>query len=141
MSRQFISKIIALLAGIVLLTVAYSHNKDSLYVISGNAYGTNWIIKSPEYIADHHRDNIEKILSEIDYVASNYKEDSEIAIINNSTNTYDFISEDLFNILNIAKDVEKKSQGFYNIMLGKVSSNLGFSPTFNKELVHKKDDT
>jgi thiamine biosynthesis lipoprotein len=140
-SRQFISKIIALLAGIVLLTVAYSHNKSSSYVISGNAYGTNWIIKSPEYIADHHTDNIEKILSEIDYIASNYKEDSEIAIINNSTNTYHFISEDLFNILNIAKDVEKKSKGFYNIMLGKVSSNLGFSPTFNKELVHKKDDT
>ena len=141
MSRQFISKIIALLAGIALLTVAYSHNKDSLYVISGNAYGTNWIIKSPEYIADHHKVNIEKILSEIDYVASNYKEDSEIAIINNSTNTYHFVSDDLFNILNIAKDVEKKSEGFYNIMLGKISSNLGFSPTFNKKLVHKKDDT
>jgi thiamine biosynthesis lipoprotein len=140
-SRQFISKIIALLAGIVLLTVAYSHNKASSYVISGNAYGTNWIIKSPEYIADHHRDNIEKILSEIDYVASNYKEDSEIAIINNSTNTYHFISEDLFNILNIAKEVEEKSFGFYNILLGKISSNLGFSPTFGNELVHKKNSS
>ena len=117
MSRHFISKIIALLAGIVLLTVAYSHNKDSLYVISGSAYGTNWIIKSPEYIADHHKVNIEKILSEIDYVASNYKEDSEIAIIKNSTKTNHIVSDDHYNILKIAKDVENKSQGFYNIML------------------------
>ena len=37
--------------------------------------------------------------------------------------------------------MELKSEGFYNIMLGKISSNLGFSPTFNKNLIQKKVST
>ena len=47
----------------------------------------------------------------------------------------------MFNILSIAKEVEIQSLGFYNILLGKISSNLGFSPTFGKELVHKKNSS
>ena len=40
--------------------------------------------------------------------------------------------------LKIAKDVEIVSEGFYNIMLGKVSSNLGFAPDFGQKVVQKK---
>ena len=141
MTRFFISKIIALIAGIVLVIVAYTHNFNSLYVISGKAYGTSWSISSSEYIGDHHKEKIEFIINKIDYVASNYKEDSEIALINKNFKEYQFISDDLFKILMIAKDVELKSEGFYNIMLGKISSNLGFSPTFNQNLIQKKTST
>ena len=141
MTRFFISKIIALIAGIVLVIVAYTHNFNSLYVISGKAYGTSWSISSSEYIGDHHKEKIEFIINKIDYVASNYKEDSEIALINKNFKEYQFISDDLFKILIIAKDVELKSEGFYNIMLGKISSNLGFSPTFNQNLIQKKTST
>ena len=141
MTRFFISKIIALIAGIVLVIVAYAHNFNSLYVISGKAYGTSWSISSSEYIGDHHKEKIEFIINKIDYVASNYKEDSEIALINKNFKEYQFISDDLFKILIIAKDVELKSEGFYNIMLGKISSNLGFSPTFNQNLIQKKTST
>ena len=141
MTRFFLSKIIALLAGIVLVIVAYNHNSNSLYQINGNAYGTSWTISSSEYISDHHKEKIEIIINKIDYVASNYKKDSEIALINKNFKEYQFISNDLFNILAIAKDVELKSEGFYNIMLGKISSNLGFSPTFNQNLIQKKIST
>ena len=141
MTRFFISKIIALIAGIVLVIVAYTHNFNSLYVISGKAYGTSWSISSSEYIGDHHKEKIEFIINKIDYVASNYKEDSEIALINKNFKEYQFISDDLFKILIIAKDVELKSEGFYNIMLGKISSNLGFSPTFNQNLIQKETST
>ena len=141
MGRQLISKIIALTAGISLLFIAYNHNQNNLYEINGEAYGTSWTIKSTKYIGDNHKDNIKKIISRIDYVASNYKEDSEIAQINTSDDRYHFISDDLFNILTIAKEVEYISDGFYNITLGKVSSNLGFSPDFGRELIHKKDKT
>ena len=141
MTRFFVSKIIALLAGIVLIIVAYTHNSNSLYVITGNAYGTTWTISSSEYIGDHHKEKIEFIINKIDYVASNYKEDSEIALINKNFKEYQFISNDLFNILMIAKDVELKSEGFYNVMLGKISSNLGFAPTFNQNLIQKKTST
>lgn len=134
MTRNLFSKLIALIAGIILLVVAYNHNQKSLYEISGSAYGTRWSISSTEYISDFHKNNIISIINRIDYVASNYKEDSEIAIIN-FTQGNDFkISSDLLNILIIAKDVEISSDGFYNIMMGKISGQLGFSPDFNNTL-------
>ena len=58
MSRQLISKLVALIAGIALILVAYNHNQSSIYLINGNAYGTTWSIKSSEYIGDHHKENI-----------------------------------------------------------------------------------
>ena len=79
MSRYLFSKIIALLAGISLLAVAYFHNANSVYSISGNAYGTYWSVSSSEYIGDHHKEEIKKIINKIDFVASNYKPKSEIS--------------------------------------------------------------
>lgn len=134
MTRNLFSKLIALIAGIILLVVAYNHNQKSLYEISGSAYGTRWSISSTEYISDLHKNNIISIINRIDYVASNYKEDSEIAIINFSQGNDFKISADLLNILIIAKDVEISSDGFYNIMMAKVSGQLGFSPDFNNTL-------
>jgi len=133
-TRNLFSKLIALIAGIILLVVAYNHNQKSLYEISGSAYGTRWSISSTEYISDLHKNNIISIINRIDYVASNYKEDSEIAIINFSQGNDFKISSDLLNILIIAKDVEISSDGFYNIMMAKVSGQLGFSPDFNNTL-------
>ena len=138
MTRNLFSKLIALIAGIILLVVAYNHNQKSLYEISGSAYGTRWSISSTEYISDLHKNNIISIINRIDYVASNYKEDSEIAIINFSQGNDFKISSDLLNILIIAKDVENSSDGFYNIMMGKVSGQLGFSPDFNNTLNQEK---
>lgn len=138
MTRNLFSKLIALIAGIILLVVAYNHNQKSLYEISGSAYGTRWSISSTEYISDLHKNNIISIINRIDYVASNYKEDSEIAIINFSQGNDFKISSDLLNILIIAKDVENSSDGFYNIMMGKVSGQLGFSPDFNNTLNQTK---
>jgi thiamine biosynthesis lipoprotein len=133
-TRNLFSKLIALTAGIILLIVAYNHNLKSLYEISGTAYGTRWSITSTEYISDLHKNNIISIINRIDYVASNYKKDSEIALINFSQKNNFKISKDLLNILTIAKDVEGSSNGFYNIMMAKVSSQLGFSPRFNNSL-------
>ena len=138
MTRNLFSKLIALIAGIILLVVAYNHNQKSLYEISGSAYGTRWSISSTEYISDLHKNNIISIINRIDYVASNYKEDSEIAIINFSQGNDFKISSDLLNILIIAKDVENSSDGFYNIMMAKVSGQLGFSPDFNNTLNQTK---
>jgi len=137
-TRNLFSKLIALIAGIILLVVAYNHNQKSLYEISGSAYGTRWSISSTEYISDLHKNNIISIINRIDYVASNYKEDSEIAIINFSQGNNFKISSDLLNILIIAKDVENSSDGFYNIMMAKVSGQLGFSPDFNNTLNQTK---
>ena len=68
-------------------------------------------------------------------VASNYKPNSEIALLNQRPlETPITISSDLYNILEIAKDIYNISDGFYDISLGKVSSKLGFAPSFNQDL-------
>ena len=141
MSRYFFSKVIALFAGIILLLIAYNHNANSLYVISGNAYGTTWSVTSPQYIADNHKEAIKDIINDIDYVASNYKSESEISKINMNFNEFQFISDELFDILKIAKNVEDISEGYYNIMLGKISSTLGFAPDFGKNVLQKNLST
>jgi thiamine biosynthesis lipoprotein len=141
LSRKLISKLIALCVGLFCVFIAYNSNSNKTYSISGNAYGTSWSIVSSSYIADHHEKNIIKIIDHIDFVASNYKINSEIAIINKQpTNTELYISNDLYNILNIAEDINKLSNGAYNIMLGKVSSKLGFAPDFNMDLIQDKED-
>jgi thiamine biosynthesis lipoprotein len=141
LSRKLISKLIALCVGLFCVFIAYNSNLNKTYSISGKAYGTSWSIVSSSYIADHHEKNIIKIIDHIDLVASNYKINSEIAIINKQpTNTELSISNDLYNILNIAEDINKLSNGAYNIMLGKVSSKLGFAPDFNMDLIQDKED-
>ena len=141
LSRKLISKLIALCVGLFCVFIAYNSNSNKTYSISGNAYGTSWSIVSTSFIADHHEKNIIKIIDHIDFVASNYKINSEIAIINKQpTNTELYISNDLYNILNIAEDINKLSNGAYNIMLGKVSSKLGFAPDFNMDLIQDKED-
>jgi thiamine biosynthesis lipoprotein len=86
------------------------------------------------YLNDVHKSNIKEIINKIDYVASNYKVDSEISIINNKNSNIELkISDDLYNILSLANKVEELSNNAYDIKLGKLSSNLGFSPNFNKK--------
>ena len=68
-------------------------------------------------------------------VASNYKPNSEIALLNQRPlDTPITITSDLYNILEIAIDIHNISDGFYDISLGKVSSELGFAPSFNQDL-------
>ena len=62
-----------------LTIVAYNHNQTSIYQINGQAYGTSWSVVSSQYIGDHHKNNIINIINNIDFVASNYKNNSEIS--------------------------------------------------------------
>ena len=140
LSRKVISKIIALIVGLFCIYIAYSSNTNKTYKINGSAYGTSWSVVSTSFIADHHEKNIIKIINHVDEIASNYKIDSEIAIVNQLPADEELtISSDLFNILNIASEINKLSNGSYNIMLGKISSRLGFAPNFDKDL-NQSDD-
>ena len=81
--RQFISKIFAFLVGLGCIYIAYEYNSKSNTILTGSIYGTYWKLNSTEYVSDKHSTNIKNILNRIDYIASNYKEDSEVAIVNN----------------------------------------------------------
>jgi thiamine biosynthesis lipoprotein ApbE len=135
--RSYISKLIALFVGFLCLVIAYNHNSSSTYIFKGEAYGTTWTLTTTKYLNDSHKIAIKDIIKKIDYVASNYKEDSEIAKINSSPNSTDIkVSNDLFKILEIANNISALTNNSYDIKLGKYSSSLGFSPTFNKTYLH-----
>ena len=85
LTRFAISKIIALVVGLLCLLIAYNYNTNNSFTINGSAYGTSLSITSSEFIADHHHKNIIKIINDIDMIASNYKSNSEVNIINNNT--------------------------------------------------------
>lgn len=124
-----------MLVGLLCIFLAYNFNSKNTFQVSGYAYGTTWSITSTEYIADHHEKKIQNIINNIDMMASNYKPDSEIALINNSpVNTDLLVSDGLFHILSIAQSISKESDGYYDITLGKTSSSMGFSPDFEKNV-------
>ena len=130
-NRQFISKIFAFFVGIGCVYIAYEFNNKSNTVLNGSIYGTSWTINSSDYISDYHQANIKKILTSIDYLASNYKDNSEVSILNtNPLNEYFDISDQLNELITIAESVKSKSNGFYDITLGKISASNGFSPNF-----------
>ena len=58
LTRFAISKIIALVVGLLCLLIAYNYNTNNSFTINGSAYGTSWSITSSEFIADHHHKNI-----------------------------------------------------------------------------------
>ena len=141
LTRFAISKIIALVVGLICLLIAYNYNTNNSFTINGSAYGTSWSITSSEFIADHHHKTIIKIINDIDMVASNYKSDSEVSIVNNNAVDNEFIiSNHLYKILSIAKEVHIKTDGLYDITLGKLSSKMGFSPDFDKDLLHSSNN-
>ena len=135
LSRQFISKIFAFAIGLLCVYTAYEFNSKSNTVLNGSIYGTSWNITSSDYIADHHLTKIKEILNSIDYIASNYKDDSEVAHINKKPlNTKLKISSDLEFLISTANTISKQTNGLYDITLGKISASKGFAPNFDEDL-------
>ena len=135
LKRSYISKLIALFVGLSCLVIAYNHNSSNKFIYKGTAYGTTWSVTTTKYLNDSHKLTIKDIIRKIDYVASNYKEDSEIAKINSLPDSLNIgVSKDLYQILDIANEISNLTNNAYDIKLGKYSSSLGFSPTFNKDL-------
>ena len=90
----------ALIVGIICIYIAYQSNNNALYSYSGNAYGTTWSIKSNSFISDKHLNEIKKIITKVDFIASNYKNDSEVAFLNFSDiNREIFVSDDLYYLI------------------------------------------
>ena len=106
LKRSYISKLIALFVGLSCLVIAYNHNSSNKFIYKGAAYGTTWSVTTTKYLNDSHKLTIKDIIRKIDYVASNYKEDSEIAKINSLPDSLNIgVSNDLYQILDIANEI------------------------------------
>ena len=130
MDRYTFSKLIALVAGILCVVIAIQHNKNTSYLISGSIYGTTWSITSDRYI---NKSDIQETLNNVDFIASNYKENSLINTLNKKRNYLHEVKNEpgLCAMLNAAKFVESSIDS-YRIGLGHISANNGFAPIFNE---------
>jgi len=126
MSNKILLKII-IFSFISLLIGCKNH---SSYLISGNAFGTIYHIQieSDKKINKSKIElNINDIIYNIDIIASNYSESSEIALFNNLNSTnFKFISHHLFEILKKANQVSDLTNGYFDITVGDQKIKKGF---------------
>ena len=126
MSNKILIKII-IFSFISLLIGCKNH---SSYLISGNAFGTIYHIQieSGKKINKSKIElNINDIIYNIDIIASNYSESSEIAVFNNLNSTnFKFISHHLFEILKKANQVSDLTNGYFDITVGDQKIKKGF---------------
>ena len=139
MNRLIASKILAISVGLLCVLLAYEHNKSSTYEIGGKIYGTYWKLVSTNYISDSTKTAIIDELDRIDFIASNYKIQSELSLINSSAaNTRIKISEDLYTLLSLAEELNKISKGAYDVTLGSMVIQGGFGPDSSNDIYDSK---
>ena len=109
--------------------IAYSYNKSATYEASGSIFGTYWKLVSTEYIPDSLIRSIKDELNRIDLIASNYKVTSELSRINKSTINKEInISPEMYLLLSFGENLNQITNGLYDITLGSLIINEGFSP-------------
>jgi len=139
LNRLIASKILAISVGLLCVLLAYEHNKSSTYEIGGKIYGTYWKLVSTNYISDSTKTAIIDELDRIDFIASNYKIQSELSLINSSAaNTRIKISEDLYTLLSLAEELNKISKGAYDVTLGSMVIQGGFGPDSSNDIYDSK---
>ena len=139
MNRLIASKILAISVGLFCIFLAYEHNKSSTYEIGGRIYGTYWKLVSTNYISDITKKSITDELNRIDLIASNYKIESELSRVNAApVNTKIKISRDLHTLLSLAEDLNKISEGAYDVTLGSIVIKGGFGPDITHETYDPK---
>ena len=139
MNRLIASKILAISVGLLCVFLAYEHNKSSTFEIGGKIYGTYWKLVSTNYISDSTKTAIIDELDRIDFIASNYKIQSELSLINSSAaNTRIKISEDLYILLSLAEELNKISKGAYDVTLGSMVIQGGFGPDSSNDIYDSK---
>jgi len=139
LNRLIASKILAISVGLLCVFLAYEHNKSSTYEIGGKIYGTYWKLVSTNYISDSTKAAIIDELDRIDFIASNYKIQSELSLINASAaNTKIKISEDLYILLSLAEELNQISDGAYDVTLGSMVIQGGFGPDSSNDIYDSK---
>ncbi len=105
-------------------------NKLDNYLISGNAFGSVYFvqIQSKETVnKEEIKKNIENIIYNIDIIASNYSDNSEISKFNRSETTkFVFVSHHLYKILEKSSQISRLTNGYFDITIGDIKIKKGF---------------
>ncbi len=124
---------IVLIALLIAATYACNHNGNDMLLISGLTMGTTYSVKikndNKTVNNKNMRNDIEKILSEINQSMSTYIEKSELSKINYSKSLgWHTLSDDLFTVIEHANNISKKTNGAFDITIGPLVNLWGFGP-------------
>ena len=111
------------------------YNTSSTYTISGQIYGTYWKITSTKYVDTATQQKVKAKLNKIDLIASNYKEASELSLINKAKIGETIaVSKILNHLLETSGLVHYQTSGLFNITLGIETSKMGFGPSLKEDI-------
>jgi thiamine biosynthesis lipoprotein len=114
---------------------AYVYNTSSTYTVSGQIYGTYWKITSTKYLDISTQQKVRSELNTIDLIASNYKDSSELSLINKAKVGESIkVSTTLNYLLEVSGLVHYQTSGLFNITLGIETSKMGFGPSLKEDI-------
>ena len=117
---------------LILLIFSFTCNNNALVTISGNTMGTTYTIKihSPNYVdSELLKSDIDQLLDELNNVFSTYLDNSELSVLNNSSNQNNKLSDMLFEVLDKSLYYSLISDGYYDPTVYPIVDLWGFGPT------------
>lgn len=127
---------------LLLSLILLSCNRDNHHYIKlqGKIFGTTYSIK---YLAQAHspkseriHNDIKKRFNEIDLIMSTWKDNSELSMLNKYPIKKNFsASEELVDILILSKELNKKTEGAFDISIGPLVNLWGFGPNNLPQLI------
>ena len=127
-------------AGVLLLTVLLgcSEKTDQL-VFSGLVMGTTYqikIIPNDLVVSNSLADQIDERLQSLDGTFTTYQKTSELMAFNQSAiNKPLVVSEDLFEVLGIAKQIHELTEGAFDPTVGPLVNLWGFGPNYTDQVI------
>jgi len=133
-NTDFISEIRVLLsiAFAAFILAGCEPELPSIVVVSGNTMGTTYSIKVVGQVedTDELQEAVQGSVDRIDQLMSNYKDDSELSLLNRSEPGTEFpLSDETLEVLLLSARVQALSGGAFDISLAPVVELWGFGPT------------
>lgn len=108
------------------------------YQLQGSAMGTTWsLIIISKHSIDYQalKAQVKQRLEVLEQIMSHYRPDSELSQLNRlPLNTWQNISVELYDVLDLSKKISQKSTGAFDITLGKIVNAWGFGNEKRGEL-------
>lgn len=126
--------LLALLTGLIFAACTSSTNDPELSgEIQGTTYHIRWVPRPGTANAEQLRGVIEQRFADIDRKLSNYREDSEISVLNrNETTEWITASSEILELIGIARQVSDRTGGCYDLTVKPLFDLWGFSRHENR---------
>lgn len=119
------------LAFFILLVLQACSTERPNQVYSGQIMGTTWSVQVAQVLETTEQQQavtrVEQLLAEVDHSMSTYKPESELNRINAAGRGSYRLSAPLFAVLRLAKDINERSAGAFDVTVGPLVALWGFT--------------